>query len=193
MNRFLRPFRSLYVQVLCAVFIAVVLGTLKPEFAASMKPLGDGFIKLVKMLIAPIVFATVVTGIAKMGDLKKVGRVGLKGILYFEVLTTAALAIGLGVAKLVHPGSGMNVDPATLDAKAVAAYATGAHAQNTVDFILHIIPRDVADAFAQGDILQVLLFSILFGVALAAIKERGSRSWPSWTGCRRYSFASWES
>ena len=99
MNRFLRPFRSLYVQVLCAVFIAVVLGTLKPEFAASMKPLGDGFIKLVKMLIAPIVFATVVTGIAKMGDLKKVGRVGLKGILYFEVLTTVALAIGLGVGE----------------------------------------------------------------------------------------------
>jgi aerobic C4-dicarboxylate transport protein len=153
--------------------MGAILGYLKPELAASMKPLGDGFIKLVKMLIAPIIFATVVTGIAKMGDLKKVGRVGLKGILYFEVLTTVALAIGLAVAKLFTPGSGMNVDPATLDAKAVAAYATEAHSHGTIDFVLNVIPRDVADAFAKGDILQVLFFSILFGVALAAIKERG--------------------
>jgi aerobic C4-dicarboxylate transport protein len=104
------------------------------------------------MLIAPIVFATVVTGIAKMGDLKKVGRVGLKGILYFEVLTSVALAIGLAVAKWVRPGMGMNVDPSTLDAKAVAAYATEAHAHGTIDFLLNVIPRDVADAFARGDI-----------------------------------------
>jgi len=165
--------RSLYLQVLVAVALGAALGVLRPELAAAMKPLGDGFIKLVKMLIAPIVFATVVTGIAKMGDLKKVGRVGLKGIVYFELLTTVALAIGLAVASLIRPGAGMNVDPATLDAKAVAAYATEAHAHGTVDFLLNVIPRDVADAFAKGDILQVLFFSILFGVALAALRERG--------------------
>ncbi len=165
--------RSLYAQVLVAVVLGAALGVVKPELAASLKPLGDAFIKLVKMLIAPIVFATVVTGIAKMGDLKKVGRVGLKGILYFEALTTAALFIGLVVAKAVHPGSGMNVDPATLDGKAVAAYATEAHAHGTVDFLLNVIPRDVADAFARGDILQVLFFSVLFGVALAALREKG--------------------
>jgi aerobic C4-dicarboxylate transport protein len=165
--------RSLYLQVLVAVALGAALGVVKPELAASLKPLGDGFIKLVKMLIAPIVFATVVTGIAKMGDLKKVGRVGLKGLLYFEGLTTLALAIGLGVASWARPGDGMNVDPSTLDAKAVASYATEAHAHGTVDFLLNVIPRDVADAFARGEILQVLFFSVLFGVALAAIKERG--------------------
>ncbi|HSM91388.1 MAG TPA: dicarboxylate/amino acid:cation symporter [Anaeromyxobacteraceae bacterium] len=166
--------RSLYLQVLVAVLAGAVVGHLFPAFGASLKPLGDAFIKLVKMLIAPIVFATVVTGIAKMGDLRKVGRVGLKGLVYFEVLTTVALAIGLAVARLVQPGSGMNVNPATLDAKAIATYTSGAQAHGTVDFLLNVIPKDVADAFAKGDILQVLLFSILFGLALAMVREAGA-------------------
>jgi aerobic C4-dicarboxylate transport protein len=163
--------RSLYLQVLVAVAVGALIGHLFPAFGASLKPLGDAFIKLVKMLIAPIVFTTVVTGIAKMGDLRKVGRVGLKGLVYFEVLTTVALAIGLMVAKIVQPGAGMDVNPATLDAKAVATYTTGAAQHSTVDFLLNIIPKDVADAFARGDILQVLLFSVLFGVALAALQD----------------------
>jgi aerobic C4-dicarboxylate transport protein len=165
--------KSLYLQVLLAVLAGALLGHFFPATGAKMKPLGDGFIKLIKMLIAPIVFATVVHGIAKMGDLKKVGRVGLKGLVYFEVLTTVALAIGLMVAKVAQVGVGMNVDPAKLDAKAVASYTAGAKSQNTVDFILNVIPKDIADAFAKGDILQVLLISILFGVALAALKEHG--------------------
>jgi aerobic C4-dicarboxylate transport protein len=169
----MRPFkalaRSLYVQVLVAVVLGALLGYLRPGLGAAMKPLGDGFIKLVKMLIAPIVFTTVVTGIAKMGDLKKVGRVGLKGLVYFEVLTTVALGIGLLVGKLLQPGAGVNADPATLDTSAIASYTSSGHALSTTDFLLNIIPKDVADAFARGDILQVLLFSILFGVALAGI------------------------
>jgi aerobic C4-dicarboxylate transport protein len=165
---------SLYAQVLVAVALGALLGFLNPRLGEAMKPLGDGFIKLVKMLIAPIVFATVVTGIAKMGDLKRVGRIGLKGLVYFEVLTTFALALGLLVGKLVQPGAGMNVNAATLDTKALASYTTSGHALSTTDFLLNIIPKDVADAFARGDILQVLLFSILFGVALAGFKEKGS-------------------
>jgi aerobic C4-dicarboxylate transport protein len=165
--------KSLYLQVLVAVVLGALLGHLLPETGAKLKPLGDGFIKLVKMLIAPIVFATVVTGIAKMGDLKKVGRVGVKGIVYFEVLSTIALAIGLVVAKLFQVGVGMNVNPATLDAKAVESYAQGGKAQSTIEFVMNVIPKDVADAFAKGDILQVLLFSILFGVALAMVKDAG--------------------
>jgi aerobic C4-dicarboxylate transport protein len=165
---------SLYLQVLVAVALGALLGFLDPGLGAAMKPLGDGFIKLVKMLIAPIVFTTVVTGIAKMGDLRRVGRIGLKGIVYFEVLTTFALAIGLLVGKLVQPGTGMNVDPTKLDTSAIASYAASGHSLSTTEFLLNIIPKDVADAFARGDILQVLLFSILFGIALAALKERGS-------------------
>jgi len=165
---------SLYAQVLVAVALGAILGVLNPALGAAMKPLGDGFIKLVKMLIAPIVFTTVVTGIAKMGDLKRVGRIGLKGIVYFEVLTTFALALGLVVGKMVRPGAGMNVDPAKLDTSAIASYTSSSHSLSTVDFLLNVIPKDVADAFARGDILQVLLFAILFGVALAAFKARGS-------------------
>jgi aerobic C4-dicarboxylate transport protein len=169
-----RLFRSLYAQVLVAVFLGAVLGYFKPALGASLKPLGDAFIKLVKMLIAPIVFTTVVTGIAKMGDLKKVGRVGLKGLVYFEILTTIALTIGLIVGNVFKPGAGMNVNAATLDASSIAAYTSSGQHLSTVDFLLNIIPKDVADAFAKGDILQVLLFSILFGVALAALKEKGT-------------------
>jgi aerobic C4-dicarboxylate transport protein len=171
MKRFLH---SLYLQVLVAIALGALLGFLNPSLGAAMKPLGDGFIKLVKMLIAPIVFATVVTGIAKMGDLKRVGRIGLKGIVYFEVLTTLALTIGLIVAKILQPGAGMNVDPAALDTSAIANYTSSGHALSTTDFLLNVIPKDVADAFARGDILQVLLFSILFGVALAALKPEDS-------------------
>lgn len=166
--------RSLYLQVLVAVLAGAAVGHFFPAFGASLKPFGDAFIKLVKMLIAPIVFATVVTGIAKMGDLKKVGRVGFKGIVYFEILTTIALGIGLVVAKVVQPGAGMNVNPAALDAKSIASYTTGAQAHGTVDFLLNVIPKDVADAFARGDILQVLLFAVLFGVALAMVREAGA-------------------
>ncbi len=166
---------SLYLQVLVAVLAGAILGHLNPSLGTAMRPLGEGFIKLVKMLIAPIVFTTVVTGIAKMGDLKKVGRVGLKALVYFEVLTTLALAIGLVVGKVVKPGAGMNIDPRTLDASAIASYTTAGHSMSTADFLLNIIPKDVVDAFARGDILQVLFFSVLSGVALAALKEDGTR------------------
>jgi aerobic C4-dicarboxylate transport protein len=165
---------NLYLQVLLAVACGALLGHFHPSTGAAMRPLGEGFIRLVKMLIAPIVFVTVVTGIAKMGDLKKVGRVGLKGIIYFEVLTTVALAIGLIIANVLKPGAGMNVNPATLDTKAIASYAGASHHLSTADFIMNVIPKDVADAFAKGDILQILLFSILFGVALAALKNEGT-------------------
>src|ERR1035437_5186229 len=164
---------SLYAQVLVAVVAGALLGHFNPSLGAAMRPLGEGFIKLVKMLIAPIVFTTVVTGIAKMGDLKKVGRVGLKGLVYFEVLTTVALAIGLVVGTVVQPGAGMNINPATLDTKSIASYTSSGHSLSTADFLLNIIPRDVVDAFARGDILQVLFFSILCGVALAALKTQG--------------------
>jgi aerobic C4-dicarboxylate transport protein len=169
-----RRFRkSLYLQVITAVIIGVIVGHLFPGFGTRMKPLGDGFIKLVKMLIAPIVFTTVVTGIAKMGNLKKVGRVGLKALVYFEVLSTVALFIGLVVGKIVKPGAGMNVDAATLDTHALASYTAPSAHLSTIDFIMNVIPKDVADAFARGEILQVLFFSILFGVALAGMRESG--------------------
>jgi aerobic C4-dicarboxylate transport protein len=164
---------SLYAQVLAAVVAGALLGHFNPSAGAAMRPLGEGFIKLVKMLIAPIVFTTVVTGIAKMGDLKKVGRVGLKGLVYFEALTTVALAIGLVVGKVVQPGAGMNIDPKSLDTKSIASYTTSGHSLSTADFLLNIIPKDVVDAFARGDILQILFFSILCGVALAALKTQG--------------------
>jgi aerobic C4-dicarboxylate transport protein len=164
--------RSLFAQVIIAVIVGTLLGHLYPSVGSAMKPLGDGFIRLVRMLIAPIIFLTVVTGIAKMGDLKKVGRVGVKGLVYFEVLTTVALAIGLMVANLYKPGLGMNVNIASLDIKSISQFTTAPHLK-TVDFIMNIIPRDVADAFAKGDILQVLFFSILFGVALTYLKEKG--------------------
>src|SRR6202790_5414900 len=139
-----RPFdRSLSWQVLIAIGIAIILGVLKPEFAAKMKPLGDGFIRLITMIIAVIVFCTVVTGIAGMEDMKKVGRVGGKALLYFEVVSTLALLIGLVVGNVVHPGAGFNVDPATLDPKAVAEYAGQAKGQSVTDFLLHVIPTTV--------------------------------------------------
>ena len=166
-------YRHLYVQVLGAIACGILLGHFFPETGAAMKPLGDTFIKLIKMLIAPIIFCTVVHGIASMEDMKKVGRVGLKALIYFEVMTTVALIIGLFVVNLWQPGAGMNVDPASLDTKAIAAYTAKAAEQSTLDFFLHIIPATVVGAFADGEILQILFFSILFAFALQFLGERG--------------------
>lgn len=168
-----KPFySSLSVQVLIAVAIAIAFGYLYPAKAIAMKPLGDGFIRLITMIIVLIIFCTVVTGIAGMDDMKKVGRVGGKALLYFELVSTLALLIGLVVANVVHPGSGFNINPASLDPKAVADYAGQAKAQSISDFLLHIIPTTVVDAFAKGDILQVLFIAILFGFALSIIGPR---------------------
>jgi aerobic C4-dicarboxylate transport protein len=160
------------VQVLLAIGLAIALGYFSPDRAIAMKPLGDAFIKLITMIISLIIFCTVVTGIAGMQDMKKVGRVGGKALVYFEIVSTMALLIGLVVGNLVRPGSGFNVNPATLDAKAVADYAGQAKAQSATDFLMHIIPNTVVDAFAKGDILEVLLVAILFGFALSAIGPR---------------------
>ncbi|NHZ97004.1 dicarboxylate/amino acid:cation symporter [Massilia sp. CCM 8734] len=169
-----KPFyKILYVQVLIAIVCGVLLGVFYPKLGVDMKPLGDGFIKLIKMIIAPVIFCTVVAGIAGMQDMKKIGRVGGKALLYFEVVSTFALAIGLVVANVVRPGDGFNANPATLDTKAVAEYTAKAHNQSTLDFVMNIIPTTVVDAFAKGDILQVLLFAILFGFALSMLGERG--------------------
>jgi len=169
-----KPFyKILYVQVLFAIVLGVLLGAFYPELGTAMKPLGDGFIKLIKMIIAPVIFCTVVAGIAGMQDMKKIGRVGGKALLYFEVVSTFALAIGLVVANLAKPGAGFNVDPAHLDTSAIAQYTKQAHGQSTVDFIMHIIPNTFVDAFATGNILQVLLVAILFGFALSMMGERG--------------------
>ena len=169
-----RPwYRHLYVQVLCAIAVGVLLGYFAPKTGAQLKPLGDGFIALIRMLIAPIIFCTVVHGIAGMEDMKKVGRVGLKAIIYFELMTTVALVIGLIVVNLWRPGLGMNIDPASLDTKAVATYTAQAHQQTLVGTLLHIIPATVVGAFSEGDIIQVLLVAILFAFALHALGERG--------------------
>jgi len=165
-------YRALWAQVLMAMVAAVVLGYLRPERAVTMKPLGDAFIRLITMIITLIIFCTVVTGISGMGNLKKVGRVGGMALLYFEVVSTLALLIGLLMGNIAHPGSGFNVNVATLDARAVAEYAGQAKAQTVTDFLMHIIPTTVFDAFAKGDILQVVLIAILFGFALAAVGPR---------------------
>ncbi|HLH41671.1 MAG TPA: dicarboxylate/amino acid:cation symporter [Bryobacteraceae bacterium] len=163
-----RPFYSgLSFQVLAATALAVVFGYVSPAKAAAMKPLGDGFIRLITMIITLVIFCTVTSGIAGMRDMKKVGRVAGKALLYFEAVSTLALFVGLIVGNVVQPGRGFNIDPATLDAKAVADYAGQAKAQSVADFLLHIVPTSVVDAFAKGDILQVLLVAILFGFALS--------------------------
>ena len=168
----MKIFRHLYVQVLVAIMLGVALGQLRPEWGEAMKPLGDAFIKLIKMLIAPIIFLTVVTGIAGMGDLKRIGRVGLKALLYFEAVSTLALIIGLLVVNWVQPGAGVNADATVLDTKAIAQYTTAAQHTSVVDFLLHLVPDTFVSAFAQGEILQVLLISLLFGFALAKLGER---------------------
>ncbi|WP_342236862.1 dicarboxylate/amino acid:cation symporter [Inquilinus sp. OTU3971] len=167
-------YRHLYVQVLIAVAIGILLGHFYPDLGASLKPLGDAFIKLVKMIIAPVIFLTVVTGIAGMHDLEKVGRVGAKAMIYFLVFSTLALVVGLVIANLVQPGAGLHIDPATLDAKVVEKYATQAHEQSIVGFLTNIIPTTMLSPFTGGDILQVLFVSVLFGVGLAMTGEKGA-------------------
>ena len=167
-------YKILYVQVLAAILMGVALGVAEPTWGVAMKPLGDAFIKLIKMIIPPVIFCTVVVGIAGMQDAKRVGRVGVKAILYFEVVSTLALLIGVAVAEIFQPGAGFNADPATLDEKAVTAYATQAKGQSIVDFLLNIIPTTPVDAFAKGDVLQVLLFALLFGFALSALGSKAA-------------------
>lgn len=169
--------RSLFGQVVLALLVGVAVGLLAPEFAVKLKPLGDAFIKLIKMIIPVLVFCVVVHGIAGAGDLKRVGRVGVKALIYFEVVTTIALGLGLLLAFVFQPGVGMNVDTQTLDAKAMGAYADNASkltGGGTVDFLMKLIPTTVVSAFANGDVLQVLLFAVLFGCALAMLGERGA-------------------
>ncbi|MBL8416233.1 MAG: dicarboxylate/amino acid:cation symporter [Propionivibrio sp.] len=166
-------YRTLYFQVITAIVIGVLLGHFYPEMGAKMKPLGDGFIKLIKMIIAPIIFCTVVVGIAGMEDMKAVGKTGGLAMLYFEIMSTLALIIGLLIVNIAQPGVGMNVDPTTLDTKAIVAYTGPGKMKSTIDFLLDIIPNTVVDAFARGEILQVLLFAIFFGFALHAVGEKG--------------------
>jgi aerobic C4-dicarboxylate transport protein len=167
-------YRSLYFQVVVAIVIGVLLGYFKPEWGAEMRPLGDGFIKLIKMMIAPIIFCTVVVGIAGMEDMKKVGKTGGYALLYFEIVSTIALIVGLTIVNVVQPGAGMNIDPATLDTKGIAAYAKPGQLQSTTEFLLNVIPSTIVDAFAKGEILQVLLFAVLFGFALHRFGGRGT-------------------
>ena len=171
-----RPFyTNLYFQVLVAIAIGVIFGVVSPEHAAAMRPLGDGFIKLVRMLIAPIVFTTVVVGIAHMGEMKDVGRIGLRALVYFEVMSTVALVIGLIVVTVLQPGAGVGFNPATADVSSVAAYTTASEHLSTVDFILNVIPDTIVGGFARGDVLQVLLFSVMFGLALLRLGPRVHR------------------
>jgi len=167
-------FRSLYFQVILAILIGIALGKFYPDIATEMKPFGDGFIKLIKMMIAPIIFCTIVTGIAGMSDTKKVGRVGLKAILYFEVVTTFALVIGLVIINLLKPGAGMDVDPSTLNSAEIAQYVQVSEHRTVGEFILHIIPDHFMGAFAEGELLQVLLISILLGLALSKIGPKAT-------------------
>ncbi len=167
-------YQSLYVQVITAIIIGVLLGHFWPTAGEAMKPLGDGFIKLIKMIIAPIIFCTVVVGIAGMEDMKKVGKTGGLALLYFEIVSSLALVIGLVIVNVVNPGGGMHVDAKALDTKAIAAYTGPGKMASTTEFLLNIIPSSVVDAFAKGDILQVLLFSVLFGFALHAFGGRGT-------------------
>jgi aerobic C4-dicarboxylate transport protein len=168
-----KPFyKVLYVQVLFAIAIGILLGHYNAALAVDMKPLGDGFIKLIKMLIGPIIFCTVVSGIAGMADIRKVGRIGCKALLYFELVSTFALFIGMAVGNFVRPGDGFNVNPATLDGKAISEYVGKAKTLTTSEFLMNIVPNTVVDAFTKGDVLQVLLISLLFGFALSALGER---------------------
>ena len=167
-------YKSLYAQVIFAIILGVLLGHFAPSTGEAMKPFGDGFIKLIKMMIAPIIFCTVVVGIAGMEDMKKVGKTGGLALLYFEILSTIALIVGLIVVNVVKPGAGMHIDPATLDTKAIEQYAGPGKMHTTMEFVLNIIPTTIVDAFATGEILQVLLFSVLFGFALHRFGGRGT-------------------
>lgn len=167
-------YKSLYFQVITAIVIGVLLGHFFPETGAAMKPLGDGFIKLIKMIIAPIIFCTVVVGIAGMEDMKSVGKTGGYALLYFEIVSTVALIVGLVLVNAINPGGGMNVDPAALDTKSVAQYTGPGKMQSTTDFLLNIIPTTFTDAFAKGEMLQVLLIAVMFGFALHKFGGRGT-------------------
>lgn len=166
-------FTSLHFQVLASIVIGILFGYLYPALGTDMKPLGDAFIKLIKMIIGPIIFCTIVTGIAGMGDMKKVGRVGGKALIYFEVVTTFALFFGILLVEVLKPGQGMNIDASTLDASSVAIYAQAAQTNTAGQFFMNIIPNTVVDAFAKGEILQILLFSVIFGWALSKMGEKG--------------------
>ncbi|HEY1259337.1 MAG TPA: C4-dicarboxylate transporter DctA [Stellaceae bacterium] len=167
--------RKLYVQVLIAIAVGILLGHFDPKLGAQMKPLSDAFILLIRAVVPPIIFATVAVGIAKMGDMKRVGVVGVRAIVYFEVVSTLALLIGLGVGNLLQPGAGLHINPATLDGKLVAGYVTGAKSLTIVDFLLKMIPHNLVGAVAEGQILPVLVMAILFGFALCHLGERGQR------------------
>ncbi|HEY5814142.1 MAG TPA: cation:dicarboxylase symporter family transporter, partial [Terrimicrobiaceae bacterium] len=167
-------YKSLYLQVIVAIILGVLLGHFFPATGEAMKPLGDGFIKLIKMMIGPIIFCTVVLGIAGMEDMKKVGKTGGLALLYFEVVSTLALIVGLIIVNVVKPGVGLGIDPASLDPKAIGQYADPAKMQTVTEFILHIIPITIVDAFAKGEILQVLLIAVLFGFALHSFGGRGT-------------------
>jgi hypothetical protein len=168
-----KPFyRTLWGQVLIGVAIGIVLGYVRPHAGVAMKPLGDAFIRLITMVITLVVFCTIVSGIAGMGDMKKVGRVGGKALLYFEIVSTLALLIGMLVGNVVKPGAGFNVNPQTLDAKAVAGYATLAKSQSVTDFLINLIPNTVVSAFSTGNMLQVVLVAVLFGFALSMMGKR---------------------
>jgi aerobic C4-dicarboxylate transport protein len=167
-----RLHKSLFVQVLVGIAAGILLGYLSPERGAAMRPIGDGFIKLIKMMIAPIVFTTVVAGIAQMGAMKDVGRIGLRALVYFEVVSTLALLLGLAVVMVVKPGGGLTLTVSDVDVKAVAAYASASKTLSASDFLMNIIPTTVVDAFARGEVLQVLLFSVLFGLALLTLGHR---------------------
>ena len=182
----MKLFRSLYIQVLLAILLGILLGYCYPSLGIELKPLGDGFIRLIKMMIAPIIFCTIVTGIANMQDTKKVGRVGLKAILYFELVTTLALVIGLAVINILKPGAGMHVDPSTLDAKSVEGFITESKGRGVVDFILNIIPENIVNAISNGNLLQVLFFSVLLGLALSKI---GTKATPLLKGIQSFETA----
>ncbi len=168
-----RFFGKLYVQVLIGVCAGGVLGVLYPQFATDLKPLGDAFIRLIKMVFAPVIFAMVVLGIAKMESMKELGRVGVRALLYFEVMSTFALLLGLIVVNLAQPGAGMNVDVATLDTAGIKSYTAAAgHSGSFVDFLLHMIPTSVVDALAKNDILQILVFATMLGIALSRMGRR---------------------
>ncbi|MDO4263687.1 MAG: dicarboxylate/amino acid:cation symporter [Deinococcus sp.] len=168
-------FRSLYVQVIVAIVLGILVGFAFPSFGESLKPLGDGFVKLIKMIIAPIIFATVVSGVAHMRDTKKVGRVGGKALIYFELVSTLALIIGLVVVNVLQPGRGMNVNPADLDASGIEKYKAAAGEQSVTDYLLHVIPDTLFSPFITGDLLQVLLVALLFGFALLRLGRLGDQ------------------
>ncbi|MGA3164316.1 MAG: C4-dicarboxylate transporter DctA [Verrucomicrobiota bacterium] len=164
---------QLWFQVVLGALVGVAIGRFFPNFGEALKPLGDGFIQLIKMVLAPIIFGTIVVGIAKMGSIKEVGRVGIKALIYFQIVSLLALVIGLVAVNLMQPGRGMNIDAATLDAKSYASYSAAAQQQDVVSFLMGIIPSSIADAFVQGNMLQIILISVLFGLALAQLPDRG--------------------